>query len=459
MATTSVQYTISGSSDKTHAYGSIDTFPSNIQIDDEDILDVYLNGNLLTLTTDYTVDDVNEEITLTASTVVAANDILLIERNVDVEDPYVDFTNNTTIDEADLDLAVLQLLFKIQELLNSVNDLIEYDAVNTYWNGKARNTGNFLPATVNSGLVTLAQLNNAVAGVDTSVVDDINDVTKSGDGSTVSFSLSGFPTTDVRDEALMVTIDGVMQVPTTDYSYDLSGGVPTVTFTSAPPSGTNNILFRTFKGTVQSTYTSSTIDGSAIIDGTLDPDALDAGSGSGSRFVVFNSSGTPVVSTITGPGNIVDFNTDVRANRLDQMAAPTSDVSLNNNKITNLTAGATGTTDACNVAQMESYVAANSSSSVAGSVYGMEPYDTDSTAKFTTSLTSQSLTGLTAGTYQVIVHVDSVTGTATVTAGGITREATGNGPSVSFFVTTATTSIAVTSSNCNIRNISYLRVA
>jgi len=459
MAVTEVQHEVTGSGDKTHEYGTIPTFASNISIDDEDILEVYLNGVLLTLTSDYTVDESTETITLTASTMVEAQDIVTIRRSVEIDSPYVDFTNNTTIDEADLDLAILQLLYKLQELDNDVNDLIEYDSVNTYWDGRARKTGNFLPATSSDGLVTKAQMDNAIAGADVATVSDVFSTTRSGTGSQVSFTIASFPTEDTDDSSLMVTVSGVMQTPTTDYSVSIVGGRYTVAFVTAPPSGTNNILFRLYKGTVAAVFDDNSVDGSAIIDGTLDPDALDAGAGSGSRFIVFNTSGTPVVSTITGPGNIVDFNSDVRANRLDQMAAPTANVSLNSNKITNLTAGGAGTTDACNVAQMESYVAANTSSSVAGSVYGMEPYDTDGSAKFTTSLTSQTLTGLTAGTYLIHVHTDGQTGTSTVTAGGVTRETTGSGPSVSFYVTTATTSIAITSSNCNIRNISYMRVA
>lgn len=69
----------------------------------------------------------------------------------------------------------------------------------------------------------------------------------------------------------------------------------------------------------------------------------------GSGQLVFSDS--PSLSgivTITGDltvsgsglvaGNINDFHTQVRTNRLDQMSAPTADVSLNSNKITNLAA-------------------------------------------------------------------------------------------------------------------------
>ena len=59
----------------------------------------------------------------------------------------------------------------------------------------------------------------------------------SGNGSYVNFTMSFTPTADT---AILVTIDGVVQKPTTDYS--VSG--TTLTFTSAPPSGTNNVVVR-----------------------------------------------------------------------------------------------------------------------------------------------------------------------------------------------------------------------
>lgn len=60
--------------------------------------------------------------------------------------------------------------------------------------------------------------------------------------------------------------------------------------------------------------------------------------------------------TVSGSGlvasNINDFNTAVRTNRLDQMSAPSADVSLNNYKITNL-ATPSGDNDAANKAYVD----------------------------------------------------------------------------------------------------------
>ena len=72
---------------------------------------------------------------------------------------------------------------------------------------------------------------------------------------------------------------------------------------------------------------------------------------------VFNSGATITGDlTVSGSGlvasNINDFNTAVRTNRLDQLAIPTNNVSLNNNKITNL-ATPTSASDAATKAYVD----------------------------------------------------------------------------------------------------------
>ncbi len=64
-----------------------------------------------------------------------------------------------------------------------------------------------------------------------------------------------------------------------------------------------------------------------------------------------NHTGTQTASTIS------DFDTAVRTNRLDQMAAPTADVSANNQKITNLANGVSNS-DAANVGQVTAAIEA-----------------------------------------------------------------------------------------------------
>lgn len=55
------------------------------------------------------------------------------------------------------------------------------------------------------------------------------------------------------------------------------------------------------------------------------------------------------------PGDIIGFDTQVRTSRLDQMAAPTADVSMNSHKITSLLDG-TAVTDAINLGQLQAAI-------------------------------------------------------------------------------------------------------
>lgn len=98
--------------------------------------------------------------------------------------------------------------------------------------------------------------------------------TFSGDGTTVDFTLSSSPTLLGNVE---VFISGVRQKPTTDYS--LSSFNSTLTFTSAPFAGTNNIFVRW--ASVLSPY--------EILAGTITPSKIEAGGPKWSSTVLTNS--------------------------------------------------------------------------------------------------------------------------------------------------------------------------
>ncbi|NBU33475.1 hypothetical protein EBZ38_11465 [bacterium] len=75
----------------------------------------------------------------------------------------------------------------------------------------------------------------------------------------------------------------------------------------------------------------------------------------GSGISLSHSNGTYTITNtgiVTNAGDIAGFDTQVRTNRLDQMAAPTSSVSFNNQKITSL-ATPTADSDAANKAYVD----------------------------------------------------------------------------------------------------------
>lgn len=453
---TQIVYTISGTSDRTHPYGTIDTYTATT-INDSDILIVTLNENPLTLTTEYTVDETNKDIILDAGLTITAQDKLVITRSVDIDDPIVDYTNNTAFDADDLDLANQQAIFALQELTNKTANAITLNVENDCWDGQGKTTCDFLPSTVSTGLTTLAQVNSLISGAEVATTQEGYYELLTGDGATTSFGLPSFPITDINVDKINVFQDGIHQLPTTDYTYALVGSTPTVTFTTIPANGAK-IAVRSLRGSVLATLDTASVDGDAIVDGTLSVDSLDVASGADNRFLKFNTTGVASVETIEHT-EISDFDAGVQANRLDQLTQPTSAVFFGDQQIASI---ATGTEDnhGVNKAQMDAAIALGSTA--AGSGAFMEPYDTDSSQRYGDgSPTAHTVTGLTAGaTYFVNVHCSFTVGSPTVSVGGVTRVVDTSGSTVSFAVSTgAGTTLTFTPSDCRIENLTGFRLS
>jgi hypothetical protein len=93
---------------------------------------------------------------------------------------------------------------------------------------------------------------------------DLNDVqvqTDSGNASTTGFTLDVASTTN----AVAAYISGVRQLAGTDYS--VSG--TTITFTTAPPTGTNNIMYVYTKAAIINTPADNSVTSAKIVDGTI----------------------------------------------------------------------------------------------------------------------------------------------------------------------------------------------
>lgn len=147
------------------------------------------------------------------------------------------------------------------------------------------------------------------------------------------------------------------------YSVAVINGVPTVQFDTAPGVGAS-IVIRSITGTINTSVPDSSITTAKINDGAVNEDKMsfDAEVNATPRFILIDDDGVATVSTIT-LADVASSTTDIRTNRLDQMAAPTESVSMNNEKIVSLAAG-TASGDAVNKGQMDAAIAA-----AAGSTY------------------------------------------------------------------------------------------
>lgn len=138
----------------------------------------------------------------------------------------------------------------------------------------------------------------------------------------------------------------------------------------------------------------SGLKGINLLDGTVSTDAASKGqvdTAETNAKARANHTGTQTASTIS------DFDTQVRTSRLDQMSAPTSDVSFNSRKITSLSDGSAAS-DAATKGQLDAAIAALSSGLVLkGSVRAA------TSANITIATPGTTIDGLTAASGEVFL--------------------------------------------------------
>lgn len=142
------------------------------------------------------------------------------------------------------------------------------------------------------------------------------------------------------------------------YTVSDSGGVSRVVLSSGATTG-DKVYIKLFQATlVAYTVANGSISEAQLADGsvTIAKINFDASGTNNQAFMKRSGSWTPSTILYT---DIPSFNTGVRLNSIDQMTVPAANTPWNSKKITGLANGATGTQDACTVAQMESYVTTN----------------------------------------------------------------------------------------------------
>lgn len=351
MAYSYLEYTGDGST-VNFSYGSIDLF-SNTEITHSSQLEVYVDGVLKTVTTDYTVDTVNERITFVSAP--ASSTTVKISRSTQISERYVDFENNSVIEEQTLDLDSNQLFFLIQEINDGLVNALQLDSYG-YWNGQGHASKNCLPADSGSGWVTLGQMQDAIAGIDTATIDNAMQWSFTGDGSSTDFELSDLGI-NVSPEQLWVWVNGVIQKPGSSYDYDTdnTGADPLVTFTAAPATG-DAIEVRAIHGTVAAIL--DEYDGDSITNYSIDPKTkLLTDAGDPYRVIYFGANGR--VSSIgqMTAARVANLASTVQGYSLDLFDPPEAAVDMNSQQITGLAAG-TASSHAVNKGQMDAAISA-----------------------------------------------------------------------------------------------------
>lgn len=177
---------------------------------------------------------------ITLDTPLAVASTVRIRRITPSEEALVDFVNGSVLGETDLDTATLQVLYVMQETA----DIQALDSIRSV-RAPAIEVAGILEMPLianrkNNFLYFDAAGNPTVnAWTGTTLAFSPTVQLLSGTGAQTAFTLSSPPGASA---ALLVAISGVTQTPQTDFT--VSGS--TLTFTTAPPVGTSNIMVQNF---------------------------------------------------------------------------------------------------------------------------------------------------------------------------------------------------------------------
>lgn len=326
-------------------YSSIQMLPETTEPSSSQLV-VYRNGVALTHSTDYTINTGTKQVTLVspAQPVLLSSEVLRIARSTRKDGRYVDYVDSTNVTSDLLDLDSNQIFFLAQEAID-----IQADAMvrNTsgQWEGRGYRINNVAAGVNGTDAVNVNQLQAATAGALPATLTGQGVATYTGDGTTTVFSLPAAISTITAADDVSVYVNGIRQRPTTDYTV-ASGNI---TMIPAPASG-DTILLSWPEGAISGLITANSVNTAAIQDDAVTVAKIDEGLSG--QFIKTVGAAVQWVTPVAT--DISNFDTAVRLNRLDQMAAPTASVSANSNKITNLATGVSGT-DAANVDNITNY--------------------------------------------------------------------------------------------------------
>jgi len=203
---------------------------------------IYLDGVLQS--TGYSIDTGTNQVTFTSAP--GSGTVVLVQRvtpktKADYQAQIADFANGSVLTESDLDNAVLGLLYITQEAEDSgATNALSKDLADNTWDAEDTRIKDVGTPTAALDAVTKQYVDGL------SLYNDAISVPQkwsfSGDTVETDFTLSSPDPASTDVDMYVVDIDGVVQKPTTDFTISAT----TLTFGSAPASGTNNITVRNF---------------------------------------------------------------------------------------------------------------------------------------------------------------------------------------------------------------------
>ena len=226
MANTYVDYTASASqTDFAFSFPYLEDTHVVVEIDGFDKI----------ITTDFTIPS-NGLVRLNSG--ATAGQLVRVKRVSDFATDLVNFVNGSVLNEADLDKAYQHNRYLNEEAAEGNNASLQLVGGGTDFNANNNKIVNLATPTADNDAVNKSYIDTRIALSGTSL-NGFDKSTHTGDNTETQFTLS-FTAQVATPEAYLVTIDGVVQTPTTAYSVDTSNNK--ITFTSAPPTSANIVV-------------------------------------------------------------------------------------------------------------------------------------------------------------------------------------------------------------------------
>lgn len=327
-------------------------------------LSVFKSGTLLTYETDYTISEFNKTITL-LGTPAYSTDIVRISRNVKKDARYVDYVDSTNVTAELLDLDSNQLFYTMQEAYDTATDNIVKDT-DGQWMAQSRRIKNMSPGIYGTDAVNLNQLEAATTGGLTASLQGYGVTTYTGNGSNKTFAIPVEIQGVSSPKDFEVHVSGVRLVPTSQYN--IVGTNFVLADSVAAPSSGASVMITYPRGAVSAFLTANSVATNSIQEKAVTVAKIN--NGSSGQFL--KTTGSNVGWAGITSSDVSGLTAAIQAVRLDQLAAPTGNVSMNSNRITNCSTPLYGT-DAAN----RNYVD--------GVIPGITPVDLTPYLKFGTS--------------------------------------------------------------------------
>jgi hypothetical protein len=198
-------------------------------LEDEHVV-VEIEGVDQTITTNYTIEtSPTQRINLSnPTTALAGGELVRIKRRSAPNTNLVDFQNGSVLTESELDRAYLHNRYLAEEATEGADAGLKELEGSTNFNANNKQIKNLADGTLATDAINKGYVDTQIALTDTNLAGFYKS-THTGNGTDNVFTLSFTPqTTDAK--AYIVSIDGLVQVPDTDYTI----GATAITFNTIP---------------------------------------------------------------------------------------------------------------------------------------------------------------------------------------------------------------------------------